>query len=215
MTGARPAREYSTGEEIANAVTHGLGVALSIAALVLMVVRAAGTGDPAKIVSAVVFGTCLVLLYLSSTLYHSLSPPKAKRVFKVLDHSAIYLLIAGTYTPFALVTLRGLLGWALFALLWALAVAGVCTEAFWVNRPRWLSALIYIGMGWIAVLAWRPLVDALPRAALGLLLLGGVLYTVGTIFYVIRRVPYMHAVWHLWVIGGSTCHVLAVLLYVL
>ena len=164
--------------------------------------------------SGITFGVSLVFLYLSSTLYHSLAPPRAKRVFKVLDHAGIYLLIAGSYTPFTLVTLRGPWGWGIFAAIWMLAIVGIAAEAFWVDRPRWLSATVFVGMGWMVVVAFRPLIEALPAGGLWLLLAGGLAYTVGTVFYVLKRVPYMHAVWHLWVIGGSACHVVAVLLYV-
>jgi hemolysin III len=206
---------YRLGEEIAAAVTHGIGVAGSIAALVLLVIFATRSGDPYRIVAAVAFGASLIFLYLASTLYHSLTPPKAKRIFKILDHAGIYLLIAGSYTPFTLVTLRGPWGWGIFATVWTLAVVGIVTEAFWVDRPKWLSALVFIGMGWIVVVAARPLIGALPEPGLWLLLSGGLAYTLGTVFYVLKRVPYMHAVWHLFVIAGSACHVTAVLLYVM
>jgi hemolysin III len=216
---ARRARErfrgYSLGEEIANAVTHGVGVLGSIVALVLLIIFAAGDRDPFRIASAITFGSALIFLYLSSTLYHSLRAPSAKRVFKILDHAAIYLLIAASYTPFTLVTLRGPWGWSIFAIVWTLAIAGIVTEAFWVDRPKWLSALVFIGMGWIVVVATKPLIESLPAGGLWLLLAGGLAYTLGTVFYILKRVPYFHAVWHLWVIGGSACHVLAVLLYVL
>jgi hemolysin III len=208
-------REYPLGEEIANAITHGLGAAGSVAALILMLVYSVRSGDPYKIGSSVTFGVSLVFLYLASTLYHSLTPAKAKRVFKVLDHAGVYLLIAGTYTPFTLVTLRGTWGWSIFAAIWTLAVAGIATEAFWVDRPRWLSAAVYVGMGWMVVVAFGPLVASLPTGGLALLVAGGLAYTVGTVFYIFKRIPYFHAVWHLWVIGGSVCHVLAVILYVL
>lgn len=206
---------YRTGEEIASAITHGLGVAGSIVALVVMIVYATSSGDGFRIAAAITFGVSLIFLYLSSTLYHSLTPPKAKRVFKILDHAGIYFLIAGSYTPFTLVTLRGPWGWGIFATIWTLAAIGIATEAFWVDRPKWLSAAVFIGMGWIVVVATKPLLAALPTTGLWLLLAGGLAYTLGTAFYVLKRVPYTHAVWHLWVIGGSACHVLAVLLFVL
>jgi hemolysin III len=209
------AREYSLGEEIASAITHGLGVLMSISALVLLVVFAVRSGDPVRVASAITFGVSLVFLYLASTLYHSLTPPKAKRVFKILDHAGIYLLIAGSYTPFTLVTLRGPWGWALLVTVWALAIAGMATEAFWVDRPKWLSAAVFIAMGWMVVIAGKPLLAAIEPGGLWLLLAGGLAYTLGTVFYVLKGVPYMHAVWHLWVIGGSVCHVLAVLLFVM
>jgi hemolysin III len=209
------AQSYSFSEEIANAVTHSLGVALSIAALVLLVIFAGRTEDSFRMVSSITFGSSLVFLYLASTLYHGLTSLRAKRIFKVFDHAGIYLLIAGSYTLFTLVTLRGPVGWTLLGIVWVLAVTGIVTEVFWVDRPRWLSALVFIGMGWIGILAVKPLAAALPPGGLWLLLAGGLAYTAGTIFYLLKSIPYMHAVWHLWVIGGSVCHVLAVLLYVL
>jgi hemolysin III len=209
------AQSYSLGEEIANAFTHGLGVVLSIAALVLLVMSAGRTDDSFRMASSIAFGSSLVFLYLASTLYHGLTSLEAKRTFKVFDHAGIYLLIAGSYTPFTLVTLRGPVGWTLFGIVWVLAITGIVTEVLWVHRPRWLSALVFIGMGWIAIFAVKPLAAALPQGGLWLLVGGGLSYTAGTIFYLLKSVPYMHAVWHLWVIGGSVCHVLAVLLYVL
>jgi hemolysin III len=209
------AQSCSLGEEIANAATHSIGVALSIAALVLLVIFAGRTEDSFRMVSSITFGSSLVFLYLASTLYHGLTSLRAKRIFKVFDHAGIYLLIAGSYTPFTLVTLRGPVGWTLLGIVWVLAVTGIVTEVFWVDRPRWLSALVFIGMGWIGILAVKPLAAALPQGGLWLLVAGGLAYTAGTIFYLLKSIPYMHAVWHLWVIGGSVCHVLAVLLYVL
>lgn len=208
-------RTYSLGEEIANAVTHGLGVALSMAALVLLVIAASRTGNPWQLASAITYGVTLVLLYMASTLYHSIPGPRARRVFKIIDHSAIYLLIAGTYTPFTLVTLRDTGGWWLFGVIWSLAVAGVSLEAFWVYRPKWLSATVYLGMGWLVVAAMKPLLTNLAPAGVWLLAAGGLAYTLGTAFYVLKRIPYMHMVWHLFVLAGSVCHFLAVVLYVL
>lgn len=212
---AKHRRHYSLGEEIANAITHGLGVALSIAALVLLIVVAATRGNGWHLASAIVYGTTMFLLYLSSTLYHSIPGDKARHVFKIIDHSAIYLLIAGTYTPFTLVTLRDSGGWWLFGIVWSLAAAGIALEAFWVYRPKWVSAAVYLGMGWLVVVAMRPLVINLASAGVWLLVAGGLAYTLGTVFYVLKRIPYMHAVWHLFVLGGSACHFLAVMLFVL
>ncbi|MBN2822186.1 MAG: hemolysin III family protein [Coriobacteriia bacterium] len=208
-------RPYSLGEEIANAITHGLGVALSIAALVLLIAAAARTNNPYQLASAITYGVTLILLYLASTLYHSIPNPRARRVLKVIDHSAIYLLIAGTYTPFTLVTIRDTGGWWLFGIIWVLAVAGVSLEAFWVYRPKWVSAVVYLGMGWLVVVAMNPLLANLPSAGFWLLVAGGLAYTLGTVFYVLKRVPYTHMVWHLFVIAGSVCHFLAVVLFVL
>jgi hemolysin III len=214
-TSTAPRRQYSLGEEIANAITHGVGIVASIVALVILVVVARLYGTPLDVVSVSVYGATLVLLYTASTLYHSLSGTRAARVFKVIDHAAIYLLIAGTYTPFTLVTLRGPWGLSLFLVVWTLAAIGVSLEAFWVLRPKWVSSLVYLGMGWLVIVAINPLLAALPPAGLKLLVAGGLCYTLGTIFYVLKKVPYMHAVWHMWVLAGSVCHFLAVVLFVL
>lgn len=211
---ARKNRPYSLGEEIANAVTHGLGAVLSIVALVLLVFYSATRGTGWHLASGMVYGVTLLLLYLASTLYHSLTNPTARHVFKIIDHAGIYLLIAGTYTPFTLVTLREDGGWWLFGVVWALAIVGVSLEAAWVYRPKWLSALVYLGMGWLAILPIRLLIENLERGGIILLIAGGVAYTAGTVFYVLKKVRYMHAVWHLFVLGGSACHFLAVMLYV-
>jgi hemolysin III len=211
--GERSNRDYTVGEEIANSITHGVGVAFSLVALTLMVVYA--WGDSWKLSSGIVFGVSLTLLYAGSTLYHAIPFPKARHVFKIIDHSAIYLLIAGSYTPFTLVTMRGNGGWWMFAVVWTLAAIGISTEAFWAYRPRWLSAVVYLFMGWLAVFMIGPMRASLAPNGLWLLIAGGLCYTVGTIFYVYKKVPYFHMVWHLWVLAGSVCHFLAVLLYVI
>jgi len=208
-------RAYTLGEEIANSVIHGLGIGLSVAALVILVAFAVLEDDPFKLASAIVYGITLVLEYTASTLYHSFPQPKVKHLFKIFDHCGIYLLIAGTYTPFCLVTLRDANGWLLFGVIWGLAVLGIAFEAFWPYRPRWLSALIYLGMGWMVVLSMGPLVDNLAPAGIWLLVAGGLAYTVGTVFYVMKRVKYMHAVWHVFVLAGSVCHFLSVLIFVI
>jgi len=208
-------RAYGVGEEIANAVTHGIGAVLGVVAFTLLVTFAVWNGGTVEIVSAIVFGTTLVLLYTASTLYHSFPWPRVKHIFKLLDHAGIYLLIAGTYTPFTLVTLSGQGGWRLFALVWALAILGIALEAFWAYRPGWLSALIYLGMGWLALLMMGPLRESLDPVGLWLLVAGGLAYTLGTVFYVMKGVAYMHAVWHVFVLAGSACHVLAVMLAVI
>lgn len=215
-----PARDvrrgsYPLGEEIANAVTHGVGAALALAGLVVLVVLAVRHGGTRYIASAVVYGASMLLLYLSSTLYHSLPQPRAKHVFKFLDHAVIYVLIAGTYTPFTLITLRGPVGWTLFGVVWALAAAGIVLESVWIYRPKWLSVPIYVAMGWLVLFAIKPVVASLPGVALGLLVAGGVMYTLGTVFYGLKRVPYMHMVWHLFVLVGSACHFCTVALHVL
>ncbi|MGB5830543.1 MAG: hemolysin III family protein [Thiohalocapsa sp.] len=210
----RERRAYTLGEEIASSVIHGVGIGLAVAALVLLVVDAVSANDGFKLASAIVFGVALILAYTASTLYHSVPNAGAKHVFKVLDHCGIYLLIAGTYTPFCLVTLRGVNGLLLLGVVWGLAVVGIALEAFWAYRPRWLSAVIFLGMGWMVVTSIGPLVDNLAPAGLRLLIAGGLSYSVGTIFYLLQRVKYMHPVWHLWVLAGSVCHFLAVLLFV-
>jgi len=211
--GERPKRDYTVGEEIANSITHGVGVAFSLVALTLMVVYA--WGDTWRLSSGIVFGVSLTLLYAGSTLYHAIPFPRARHVFKIIDHSAIYLLIAGSYTPFTLVTMRENGGWWMFAIVWTLAAIGISTEAFWAYRPRWLSAVVYLFMGWLAVFMIGPMRASLAPNGLWLLIAGGLCYTLGTVFYVYKKVPYFHMVWHLWVLAGSVCHFLAVLLYVI
>jgi len=213
--GSTRARPYTLGEEIANSIIHGLGVGLSVAALTMLLVYAGQSHNGWAIGSALVYGIALVLEYTASTLYHSFPQERVKHVFKILDHCGIYVLIAGTYTPFTLVTLRGSNGLWLFGVVWGLAIAGIAVEAFWTYRPRWLSASVYLGMGWLVVIAIRPLAAALPPAGLWLLVAGGLCYTLGTAFYVMKKVRYMHAVWHVWVLAGSILHFLAVLLYVI
>lgn len=213
-TGTRAAREYTVGEEIANSITHGVGVAFSLVALTLLVGAAVLYGDNWALATGIVFGVSLIVLYAGSTLYHAIPNPRARHVFKIIDHAAIYLLIAGSYTPFALVTMRGNGGWWMFAVVWTLAAIGISTEAFWTYRPRWLSAVVYLFMGWLAVFMIGPMRASLAPNGLWLLVAGGLCYTLGTVFYVYKRVPYFHMVWHLWVLAGSACHFFAVLLYV-
>lgn len=217
MTGedqSKHGHAYSLGEEIANAITHGVGALLSIVALILLVTAAALWGDSWHLASAIVYGVTMFLLYIASTLYHAITNPKARHVFKVIDHAGIYLLIAGTYTPFTLVTIRNDGGWWLFAIVWSLAALGIVLEAFWVYRPKWVSAVVYLGMGWLAIFAIGPIVANLERPGVWLLIGGGLAYSLGTIFYVLKRVKFMHAVWHLWVLAGSALHFIAVMFYV-
>lgn len=194
---------------------HGIGAALAVAALVVLVVFAAIRGTAWHVVSCSIYGTTLVLLFAASTLYHSLPWPGVKRGLKILDHSAIYLLIAGTYTPFLLGPLRGPWGWSLFGVIWGLALVGIGFKLFFAGRFKLLSTLIYIGLGWIVVIAFRPLVKALPLPGILWLVAGGVAYTLGTVFYLGRRIPYNHAIWHVFVLAGSVCHFFSVLLYVI
>ena len=205
----------SLGEELANAITHGAGALLSIAGLVLMVVSASLYGNAWHIVSVSIFGVCLVLLYTASTLYHSFRPGRAKHVFKIMDHAAIYLLIAGTYTPFTLTLLRGSWGWSLFGIIWGLCAAGIVFKVFFIKRFNVLSTILYLLMGWLIVIAGKPLVENVPAEGLYWLLAGGVAYSLGTVFYLWEKLPFHHAVWHLFVLGGSVCHFFDVFLYVL
>jgi hemolysin III len=202
-------------EEVANSVTHGLGLLASIVGVVVLISLAAERGEGWHVVSAAVYGTTLVALYAASTLYHSLKGTKARDVLRLLDHCAIYLLIAGTYTPITLVSLRGGWGWALFGAVWALAAAGIFFKVFATGRFGYLSTVAYVLMGWICVFALKPMLLLLSPGALALLFAGGVAYTAGTMFYAWERVPYSHAVWHLFVIAGSVCHYLAIAIYVL
>jgi hemolysin III len=196
--------------ELANVVTHGLGVLASVAALVLLVIVAARGGDPWEVVGVSVFGATLILLYLASTLYHAVETPALKGRLKVFDHSAIYLLIAGTYTPFMIGVLRGGWGWSMFGVIWGLAVAGVVFKLFLTGKFPRLSTFIYVLMGWLVLIAAVPMFDLMARETLAWLVAGGVTYTAGTAFYHNNRIPQAHAIWHLFVLGGSVCHAIAV-----
>ncbi len=198
-------------EELASALTHGLGAAAALAAGAVLITLAALYGNGWQLVASIVFGVSLLLLYVASTLYHSISHPVAKGRLKVFDHCAIYLLIAGTYTPFTLIGLRGTVGWSLFAAIWTLALAGVVFKLFYTGRFRGLSTAIYIAMGWLVILAIGPVAAALDGWTLGWIIAGGVFYTLGTFFYMRDTIPYAHAIWHLFCIGGSVCHYVAVL----
>jgi hemolysin III len=201
---------YSFGEEIANAVTHGIGWLLSTAGLGLIVTLAALTGGATRVVSVAVYAATLVLLYAASTLYHALPCRRAKRVFQVLDHSAIYVLIAGTYTPITLVCLPKTWGWGLFGVVWSMAVIGVLLNVLPFRGSRGLSVVLYVVMGWAVVVAAKPLVATLDTLPLVLLVVGGLAYTIGLFFYAFRRIPYGHMVWHLFVLAGSVVHFLAI-----
>lgn len=205
---------YSVREEIAHSAIHGLGAALSVAGLIALVLTASRTGDVWNIASSAVFGVTLILLYVASTLYHSIPSARAKAVLRMLDHAAIYLLIAGTYTPFTLISLRGPWGWTLFAMIWGLALLGIVLKVTAMGRFRGLSLALYLGMGWLVVVALKPLIAAVGQGGLLLLVLGGLSYTLGVAFYVWRRLPYHHAVWHVFVLAGSVFHFFAILLYV-
>ena len=206
---------YSFGDELASSIVHGVGIVLSIAGLATLVAFAALHGDALAVAACAVFGTSLVLLYTASTLYHSISLPAAKPALRAFDHIAIYVLIAGTYTPFTLIALPGAWGWSLFVAVWAMALAGSVLELGLLARYRRLAVLLYVGMGWIGMIAFRPLSAHLQAGGMLLLIGGGLAYTLGVPFYLWRRLPYHHALWHVFVLAGSVLHFLAVLLYVL
>jgi hemolysin III len=206
-------RVPSLGEEIANAVSHGVGIVAAVVATPFLVLGAAQRGGAFAIVGASIFAGSTVILYLASTLYHALPRNRAKRVFRVIDHSAIFLLIAGTYTPFALGALRGSWGWTLFGIIWALAALGITLKSVAGIRYPWLSTALYLGMGWLALIAIRPLWMNVPVAGWLWLIAGGLAYTAGIAFYAAERVRYGHFVWHLFVLLGTVCHFFAVLWY--
>ena len=209
------AKERLPLEEVANCATHGVGLALSVAGFVALVALAWGYGDAWHIASCGVYGASLVALYLASTLYHGARAPRAKQLFQALDHCGIYLLIAGTYTPFTLVTLRGPWGWTLFGLVWGLALAGILFRVLCGERHRPLAVASYVLLGWLCVVAVKPILELVPLGALAWIAAGGLAYTAGVFFFAAKRIPHHHAIWHLFVLGGSICHYVAVLLYVL
>jgi len=208
------ATRYSIGEEIANAITHGIGALLSIAGLAVLVSFAALYGDAWHVVSTSIFGATLVLLYAASTVYHSVWHHPTKRILQRLDHSAIFLLIAGTYTPFALVNMRGPWGWTLFGIIWSMALLGIALQLIPRRRNERLSLVLYLGMGWMAVAAIKPFLAGVETGGLILLLIGGLFYSLGVIFYVWQQLKYHHAIWHGFVLAGSAFHFFAVLFYV-
>ena len=201
--------------EWTNIATHGVGLALSIAGLAILVVLASRYGSARHVVACSIYGTTLVVLYLASTAYHTVQAPRAKRVLQVIDHSAIYLLIAGTYTPFTLVALRGPWGWSLFGVVWSLALLGVLFKLFFTGRLRILSVVLYLAMGWLSLVAIKPLVANLSAAALAWLFGGGAAYTLGVIFFAWKRIPHHHAIWHVFVMIGSICHFISVMYFII
>ncbi len=206
---------YSRREELLNSVTHGIGALLSLVGLAVLVVMAVAHGDGRRILSFAIYGGSLLLLYLASTLYHSVTHLPAKRILRILDHSAVYVLIAGTYTPFLLVTMPGALGWTLFAVVWGMAVAGIIYKALAIHWYENLSTVLYVLMGWLGVFGFRQMAVNIGPAGIAWLLAGGLIYTMGVLFFVFPKVPYNHAIWHLFVLGGSACHYLVMLRYVL
>ena len=209
------ARTYPYREEFVNVLTHGIGFLMSVAALALMVVFASLDGNAWHIVGVSIFGVSLVVLYLASTLFHWSVRPKIRKYLNVFDHSAIYVLIAGTYTPFLLVTLNGPWGWSLFGVIWGLAIAGVIFKMFFTGKYDKLSLLIYVLMGWLILIAIVPLVQNLSTMGLIWLFIGGISYSIGAIFYLLNKLPFNHAIFHFWVLGGSICHFFAVFWYVI
>ena len=208
-------RNYTLGEELFNSISHGVGALGAIACCAVIVVFAALTRDPWKIVSASVYVTCMILLFLFSTLYHSLTNATAKKVFRAFDHLGIFLLIAGSYTPITLVTLRGPLGWTLFGVVWGAAVLGIVFNAISVERFKKFSMIAYIATGWAVVLAIVPLVRSIPLPGIILMVIGGLMYTIGIVFYKMKKIRYMHSVWHLFVLAGALFQYFAILFYVI
>ena len=202
---------FSKEEEISNSITHGIGVILSIAALVILIVFASLYGNVWHVVSFTLFGVTMLLLYTSSTLLHALKPGKAKDFFEIMDHSSIYFFIAGSYTPFLLVAVQSATGWTLFGIVWGLAIAGTIFKAFFVKKFLFTSTLLYVVMGWLIVFVWNDLVAAIHPTSLILLIIGGLLYTVGAIFYIWKLFKHHHAVWHVFVLSATVCHFFAVL----
>ncbi|MFQ6726015.1 PAQR family membrane homeostasis protein TrhA [Limosilactobacillus reuteri] len=199
--------------EIGNAVTHGIGAGLSIAGLILLIIRAVHTGSPMRIVTFTIYGSALILFYLSSTLFHALIFTRAKRVFQILDHSMIFVLIAATYTPYCLVSIRGWLGWTIFGVIWGLSVIGIVYKCIWLKHKSKYSTIIYILMGWLCLVAFMPLWHALGPVGFGLLLLGGLSFTLGALFYS-RPTAYTHLIWHIFVLIGTILMYFSILLYV-
>lgn len=206
--------EYSLGEEVAHAVTHGIAIPLSIAGLAVLVAFSALYGNAWHITSSSIYGASLILCFTASTLYHSISHPRAKRILQQIDHATIFLLIAGTYTPFALVNLREGWGWWLFGTVWSIAIIGMIFELFTRQRYPRVSLGLYLGLGWLALVAIKPMLESVGGGGLALLVAGGLFYSLGVIFYVWERLAYNHAVWHLFVLAGSALHFFAVLFYV-
>jgi len=203
-------RKLSAREEIFNSISHGIGTLLSVAALVTLIIFAVLNGDAWHVVSFTIYGSTLVLLYLSSTLYHGFTKEKLKNLFARFDHAAIFLLIAGTYTPFLLTVLRGTLGWTLFGIIWGVAIAGIVIRSIYLTRFRKLMVALYLAMGWMFVVAVGPMIRNLPQVSMIFLLLGGIFYSVGVVFYMWRNLKYGHGIWHLFVLAGSIMHFFAV-----
>lgn len=212
MTALAPS--YSKSEEIINALTHGLGIALSVAGLAILVTMAALHGDAWKVTASAIYGTSMVVLYSASTLYHSFQNPHIKKMLNMFDHISIYYLIAGTYTPFMLVNLRGPWGWAIFGIVWGCAIGGTILKLIYGQRFRKISTTLYLCMGWMIVIAAKPLVVNIETGGLILIAAGGLFYSLGVVFYKWKSLPFSHAIWHMFVLGGTVCHFFAVLYFV-
>ena len=215
MSNHSKSKVYSSHEELAHGISHAIGTCFAITGLVILLIMAIRYGNVYHVVSAAIYGSSLILLYMASTLYHLVSTPSVKKFFQQLDHSMIYILIAGTYTPLTLVTLRGGWGWTLFGLVWSMGLIGLVLELVIKQRIRWLSLVLYLAMGWLVIIAVKPLVMAMPPGGLFLLILGGLFYSFGIIFYIWETLAYHHAIWHLFVMAGSTAHFFTILLYVM
>ena len=203
---------YNLREEIVHSITHGIGTVLAVAGLIILIVHATSSGSARHILSCSVFGASLILLYTASTLYHGIQRPTLKKVLRIIDHSSIYLLIAGTYTPFTLLNLRGAWGWSLFGVVWGIALLGIILQFTPLRKMKYIRLVLYIIMGWAALVAVKPLAASVPMKAFMFIVAGGLVYTVGIIFYLWRRLPYHHAIWHLFVLSGSSLHYFAVFL---
>lgn len=206
-------RKQTTGEEIANSITHGVGALLSIVGLVLLVVFASRYGDAWRVASLAVYGTTLVLLYTFSTLYHSFPWPRVKKIFRIFDHSSIFLLIAGTYTPVLLIAMRDRGGWWMFAIIWTMAVLGILHEIFFIGKFKFLPVIFYLTMGWTIVFAIKPLMEIVPKGFITWMIIGGAFYTVGVIFYILKIIKFHHMIWHFFVLAGSIAHFFGMLFY--
>lgn len=204
---------FSKGEEIANTITHGIGVLFSIAALIILIFSATTNGTAWHVVSFTIFGSTMLILYISSTMVHAFPKGRVKDIFEILDHSAIYFFIAGTYTPFTFIVIQGALGWTMFGLVWGLAIGGTVFKVFYVKKFLFLSTGLYVVMGWLIVMGWGSLAENLEREGVILLVIGGLSYTLGSVFYVWRCFKFHHGVWHLFVLTGSITHFFCILLY--
>lgn len=212
MVQTKQSKRYTLGEEIFNAVSHGTGSLLSIAGTVVLIVLSAVYADAWSVVSACIYGSSLIILYTMSTLYHAITNEKAKKFFRIMDHNTIFFLIAGTYTPYTLVPLRGALGWTLFGVVWGAAIIGIVFNSIDLEKFRKPSVVCYLLMGWVIIIAIKPMLNTMPRLSLIFLLTGGIFYTVGIIFYALKKVKWFHSVWHIFTVAGSIFHYFSVML---